>query len=80
MKSIKAIEKPWYKSKKFWALVTGISSVLAHELLGIPKEDLYQITGLVMTYILGQGVADMGKQHLFTNTYLLEIENVVRYL
>jgi len=54
-------EKPFYKSKKFWAVITGVGIVLGKELLNIPEESLKQVAGMVMTYIVGQGIADAGK-------------------
>jgi len=54
-------EKPWYKSKKLWAAVTGCIIVLGNTLLGIPEESLQLIVGVVGTYIIGQGAADFGK-------------------
>lgn len=57
------------RSKKFWALILGIFvSLLAlfAPKLGICDEQVHsavtQITPLVGTYILGQGVADHGKE------------------
>jgi len=57
------------RSKKFWALITGILSVLAALIapkLGATEEQasaaVTKITALVMSYILGQGVADHGKE------------------
>ena len=54
-------EKPFYKSKKFWALISGCIAVAADEYMGIPKEDTLKIVGLIGAYILGQGAADLGK-------------------
>jgi len=54
-------EKPFYKSKKFWAIASGIAVVVAKELLGLDEGTTLKVVGLVSSYVLGQGLADIGK-------------------
>ena len=54
------------KSKKFVALVAGIVGLLLTTLLGklgvsVPEERVTEFVALVAAYVLGQGIADMGK-------------------
>lgn len=49
-------------SKKAMAAITGILLILSKSLgLPITEEMLYQILTMIGTYIVGQGVADIGK-------------------
>ena len=57
------------KSKKFAAVVTGCAinlSVLVAAKFGIGEEQAAtiatQVSGIIMTYIIGQGIADHGKE------------------
>tara|TARA_R100000951_G_scaffold108896_1_gene105452 strand:+ start:1935 stop:2111 length:177 start_codon:yes stop_codon:yes gene_type:complete len=54
-------EKPFFKSKKFWAVASGIAVVVAKEVLGLDEATTLKIVGLVSSYVLGQGLADLGK-------------------
>jgi len=54
------MKKRFYTSKKFWALITGLSVVTA-EYFGLPKLIAVKAVALLSTYILGQGIADIGK-------------------
>ena len=49
-------------SKKAMAAITGILLIISKSLgLPITEEMLYQILTMIGTYIVGQGVADIGK-------------------
>ena len=57
------------RSKKFAAVLTGCAvnaSVLVAAKFGIGEEQASaiatQISGIIMTYIIGQGIADHGKE------------------
>lgn len=52
----------WYKSKKIWA--TAIAAVLAivGQIAPEWKEGIEQVLYAIMAYVVGQGVADMGKE------------------
>lgn len=50
-----------WKSKKFWVAVSGVLAVLLHETMKIPEETTLQVTAIIIAYLLGQGVADLGK-------------------
>ena len=52
-------EKPFLKSKKFWAAIIVVVGALLKQFAGIdlPTEAF----GGVIAYIVGQGIADAGK-------------------
>ena len=56
-------EKKFWHSKKFWAAVAGVAvPIVNHYLdLGLTTEVVMQIVGPIGAYILGQGLADLGK-------------------
>ena len=49
-------------SKKFTAMIIGIVATFLSNRFGLPEEQVREIVALVIAYIIGQGVADMGKQ------------------
>lgn len=49
-------------SKKFTAMIIGIVATFLSTRFNIPEEQIREIVALVIAYIIGQGVADMGKQ------------------
>ena len=57
------MEKKFSHSKKFWAAVfAAVTPLFNHYFhLGLTPELMMQITGPVVAYILGQGLADLGK-------------------
>lgn len=57
-----------FKSKKFQAFALGMVAVACKSLLGLSEEQIQLIVGLVATYVLGQGVADMGKSAAVVST------------
>lgn len=56
--------KELFGSKKFLASLAGIITVLVATLLkfDIPDETLMAILGVIGTFVLGQGIADHGKE------------------
>ena len=58
------MERPWYKSKKLWATVIGVVGVVAHQIFDIPKETVSKAVEMIMAYVVGQGIADLGKNKL----------------
>ena len=50
------------RSKKLWATVVGILGVILSTTLGLPRETVAEITGLLASYLIGQGIADHGKE------------------
>lgn len=52
--------KPWYKSRKFWLAVVGAGVMVANEGLGLNLDGttILAFAGIVISYILGEGVAD----------------------
>jgi len=50
-----------WKSKKFWMAVAGVVAVMLSHLAGVPEETTLKVAGLIVAYILGQGLADLGK-------------------
>lgn len=49
------------KSKKFWISVAGILAVVLSTFLGVPEQTTLEIAGIIIAYVLGQGIADSGK-------------------
>jgi len=56
-----AIEKPFYKSNKFWYAVGGVVVVFAGHLLGMEPNQILALAGVAMMLIGGQTAADWGK-------------------
>jgi len=55
--------KELLKSKKFIAMLVGVLTVLLGKVgLDLDEETLTKIVGLVAAYVLGQGIADHGKE------------------
>ena len=56
------IIKVLFSSKKFTAMIIGIIATFLSTRFNLPEEQVREIVALVIAYIIGQGVADMGKQ------------------
>jgi hypothetical protein len=56
--------KEMFGSKKFLASVAGVIAVAVAKLTGveIPDDILMGVLGIVAAYVVGQGVADHGKE------------------
>tara|TARA_Y100001938_G_scaffold149022_1_gene234508 strand:- start:4895 stop:5083 length:189 start_codon:yes stop_codon:yes gene_type:complete len=54
--------KVLFSSKKFTAMVIGIVATFLSTRFGLPEEQVREIVALIIAYIIGQGVADMGKR------------------
>ena len=56
-------EKSFWKSKKWWAAVVAASIPVVNKLLGLELNghDLVMVCSPLVGYILGQGIADVGK-------------------
>jgi len=52
------LEKPFYKSKKFWGGAIALVILLVDEFV---TQDLWRVALAPMVYIFGQGLADLGK-------------------
>ena len=50
-----------FKSKKFWMSIAGVVAVVVGELLKIPTTTTMEIAGIIIAYVLGQGIADVAK-------------------
>ena len=50
------------KSKKFWVSVSGVVGVVLGTYLGVPEEATMKVAGIVIALVLGQGLADLGKE------------------
>ena len=55
------VKRPWYKRKKVWATIIGVGFVLLNEYNVMSPEALEKITNIVMIFIGGQAVSDIGK-------------------
>ena len=49
------------KSKKFWVSVGGVVAVLLSHFFGVAEPTTNEVVALVVAYVLGQGIADAGK-------------------
>ena len=56
------------KSRKLWALLAGIAVNTYGARLGLSQEDCLRISGLIGTYLVGQGIADAGAGKSQTST------------
>ena len=60
---MKEVLKALFSSKKFLALIAGLASwLVAKAGLDIPSEDLMPLILMLSSYLVGQGVADFGKE------------------
>ena len=52
------------KSKKFWAMIAAVATAVGSGFTGVQGWELIvpEVIGIVMTYIIAQGVADMNKE------------------
>ncbi len=50
-----------FKSKKFWVAVGGVAAVAVSQYFGIAEDKVNEIVAIVVSLILGQGMADFGK-------------------
>lgn len=53
--------KDLFKSKKFLVALAGVVAITVAHLTGIGVEPIEKVLYIVIAYILGQGVADIGK-------------------
>ena len=51
-----------FKSKKFWVLVTGLAALLLNHYADVAPELTEEMAAMVIAYVLGQGIADHGKE------------------
>ena len=49
------------KSRKFYVSIAGVIAVLLAHFLNIAETTTMEIAGIVIAYVLGQGLADIGK-------------------
>lgn len=56
-------DKEFWKSKKFWVSVIGAVIPAANAVFGweIATETVLTIIGPLMSYVIGQGIADLNK-------------------
>lgn len=50
-----------FTSKKFWASVAGLLAVVGGKFVGLPESAVEQVILLIGAYVVGQGLADVGK-------------------
>ena len=52
-----------FKSKKFWMACVGIVAMVVSSFIpAITEEMIMGIAGIIISYIIGQGIADNGKE------------------
>lgn len=49
------------KSKKFWATITGCVVAVGANYFGIDEATTTKLMGMLAAYVMGQGLADLGK-------------------
>ena len=56
-------EKQFWKSKKWWAMLIGVVVPIANKALdlNLSIEELQLVIGPLIAYVMGQGIADIGK-------------------
>ena len=63
---IKEVGMDFFKSKKSWVAITSILSTILVNFIGLPPELVGKIIEAIMAiasaYLIGQGVADAGKE------------------
>lgn len=57
-----AFLKALFTSKKAGAFLLGLLMLVLTQLLGLDKETAMKIAELIMAYLVGQGLADLGKK------------------
>lgn len=57
------MEKPFWHSKKFWAAAVAAGVPIINHIwgLGFTQDTMMQIVTPIVAYVLGQGLADLGK-------------------
>jgi hypothetical protein len=57
------MEKPFWHSKKFWAAAVATAVPIINHVwgIGLTQDAMMQIVTPIVAYILGQGLADLGK-------------------
>ena len=51
-----------FNSKKFWAAVGAALVTVLADGIGLTQDQSHMIVNAIMVYILGQGIADNGKE------------------
>jgi len=51
-----------FRSKKFWAAVAGLIGMLVAHFTGLDEATITGFIVIITSYILGQGIADHGKE------------------
>jgi len=54
--------KELLNSKKFVAMIIGVIATFLSRRLGLPEEQVAEVIGLIIAYVVGQGIADNGKE------------------
>lgn len=52
----------WLKSKKLWAAVIGVLVASVGGKAGLDLEAQRTVVGVIMAYLVGAGLADVGKE------------------
>ena len=51
------------RSKKFWTMIAGLIVIVSSKLgLNLSEQTILEVIGLLSAYIVGQGIADNGKE------------------
>ena len=54
--------RKWYQRKKVQATLAAIALAVATKYFGMPADAVEQVLNALMVYVVGQGVADIGKE------------------
>ena len=66
------ILKQFFNSKKFFAALTAALIIIFSEGLGLTEDQATGIVQTIMAYLIGQGIADNGKEAAKTHTWKRE--------
>lgn len=66
MSQLKQNEKEFWKSKKWWAMATAVFIPVLNKAIGLNLsiEELQLVIGPIIAYVMGQGLADIGKNRI----------------
>jgi hypothetical protein len=66
------IFKQLFNSKKFYAALTAALIIIFSDGLGLTEDQATNIVNTIMAYLIGQGIADNGKEAAKTHTWKRE--------
>jgi hypothetical protein len=62
MEAIMKLLAAFGNSKKAWATFIGLIMMFVGQQIGMSEQQIQETTALVIAYVIGQGIADHGKE------------------